>query len=193
MAHWSEKKTVYEGSILTVKSGRVALDNGESLAFDLVEHAGGVAVVPLLEAHAGNSTGHSLGPRVLLVSQPRLAVGELLLEIPAGKREGAEDDLEARAQAELEEETGYRAGRLVQVADFYVSPGYTTERIAIFLAFDLSHVGARPEATEEITVVELPLDAVWHMLEGGIFQDGKTIVGLRELFAYLERERLSHD
>ena len=97
MAHWSEKKTVYEGSILTVKSGRVVLDNGESLAFDVVEHAGGVAVVPLLEAHAGNPTGHSLGPRVLLVSQPRLAVGELLLEIPAGKREGAEDDLEARA------------------------------------------------------------------------------------------------
>ena len=193
MAHWSEKKTVYEGSILTVKSGRVVLDNGESLAFDVVEHAGGVAVVPLLEAHAGNPTGHSLGPRVFLVRQPRLAIGELLLEIPAGKREGADDDLEARAQAELEEETGYRAGRLVQVADFYVSPGYTTERIAIFLAFDLSYVGARPEATEEITVVELPLDAVWHMLDGGHFHDGKTIIGLRELLAYFDRERLSHD
>ena len=181
MAHWSEKKTVYEGSILTVKSGRVVLDNGESLAFDVVEHAGGVAVVPLL------------GESVLLVRQPRMAVEHALLEIPAGKREGADDDLEARAQAELEEETGYRAGRLVQVADFYVSPGYCTERIAIFLAFDLSYVGARPEATEEITVVELPLDAVWHMLDGGHFYDGKTIIGLRELLAYFDRERLSHD
>ncbi len=181
MARWVEKKTVYEGSILTVKSGRVVLNGGDSVAFDMVEHNGGVAVVPLL------------GDSVLLVRQPRPVVGQELLEIPAGKREGAEDDLEARAQAELEEETGYRAGRLMQVADFFVSPGYCTERIAIFLAFDLTYVGARPEATEEISVVRLPLDAVWHMLDGGLFQDGKTIVGLRELFAYFERERLSHD
>lgn len=180
MAHWSEKKTVYEGSILTVKSGRVELDSGESVAFDIVEHHGGVAIVPLL------------GDSVLLVRQPRPVAGQELLEIPAGKREGAEDDLEARAQAELEEETGYRAGRLVQVADFFVSPGYCTERIAIFLAFDLVHVGARPEATEEISVVKLPLDAIWPMLDEGHFQDGKTIIGLRELLAYFDQRRASH-
>ena len=189
MAHWSEKKTVYEGSILTVKSGRVVLDNGESLAFDVVEHAGGVAVVPLLEAHAGSPTGHSLGPRVLLVRQPRLAIGELLLEIPAGKREGADDDLEARAQAELEEETGYRAGRLVQVADFYVSPGFCTERIVVFLGFELTYVGAHPEATEEISVVRLPLDVVQHMLDEGRFHDSKTIIGLYALLAHLQQEK----
>ena len=131
MAHWSEKKTAYEGSILTVKSGRVVLDSGESVAFDIVEHDGGVAVVPLL------------GDNVLLVRQPRMAVEQDLLEIPAGKREADDDDHETRARAELEEETGYRAGRLVQAADFFVSPGFSTERIVVFLGFDLEHVGQR--------------------------------------------------
>ena len=181
MAHWSEKKTVYEGSILTVKSGRVVLDSGESVAFDIVEHAGGVAVVPLL------------GDDVLLVRQPRLAVEQDLLEIPAGKREAGDDDLEARARAELEEETGYRAGRLVQVADFFVSPGFSTERIVVYLGFELSHVGAHPESTEDIALVRLPLDEVRRMLAEGEFRDSKTIIGLQALLAHLAREGETRD
>ena len=176
MAEWIDKKTVYEGSILTVKSGRLRMGNGEAVAFDIVEHAGGVAVVPLL------------GETVLLVRQPRMVVEQDLLEIPAGKREGADDDPEARARAELEEETGYRAGRLVQAADFFVSPGFTTERILVYLGFDLTHVGAHPESTEEIALVQLPLDEARRMLDAGRFHDSKTIIGLRELLAYLDRE-----
>ena len=189
MPRWLEKKTVYKGNILTVKSGRVQMDNGEAVPFDIVEHAGGVAVVPLLTPHPGDNIDHSMGPSVLLVRQPRVAVAEELLEIPAGKREAADDDVMARARAELEEETGYRAGRLVQVADFFVSPGFSTERIVVFLAFDLTYVGAHPEATEEIAVVRLPLDAVVQMLDNGRFHDSKTIIGLRELLAYLDREQ----
>ncbi len=181
MAEWIEKKTVYEGNILTVKSGRVRMGNGETVAFDIVEHAGGVAVVPLL------------GDSVLLVRQPRPVAGQDLLEIPAGKREGAGDDLAARALAELEEETGYRAGRLVQVAEFFVSPGYCTERIVVFLGFDLTHVGAHPESSEDIEIVQMPLEEARRMLDGGHFYDSKTIIGLRELLAYRERERPSHE
>ena len=177
MAEWVERETVYEGSILTVCAGRVLMPNGESVAFDVVEHAGGVAVVPVL------------GDRVLLVRQPRIAVGQDLLEIPAGKREAGDDDLAARAQAELGEETGYRAGRLVMAADFFVSPGFSTERIVIYLAFDLEHIGAHPEATEEIQVVSMPLAEIRRMLDERHFRDSKTIIGLRELLAYLERER----
>ena len=176
MAHWSEKKTAYEGSILTVKSGRVVLDSGESVAFDIVEHDGGVAVVPLL------------GDNVLLVRQPRMAVEQDLLEIPAGKREADDDDHETRARAELEEETGYRAGRLVQAADFFVSPGFSTERIVVFLGFDLEHVGAHPESTEEIDLVRLPLAEARRMLAEGHFRDSKTIIGLYALLAHLEQE-----
>ena len=188
MARWIDKKTVYEGSILTVKSGRVQMGNGEAVPFDIVEHAGGVAVVPLLLPRPGDGIDHSMGPSVLLVQQPRVVVAEELLEIPAGKREASDDDLMARAQAELEEETGYRAGRLVQVADFYVSPGFCTERIVVFLGFELTYVGAHPEATEEISVVRLPLDVVQHMLDEGRFHDSKTIIGLYALLAHLDRE-----
>lgn len=177
MAEWVEKKTVYEGSILTVKSGRVLMDNGEAVAFDIVEHAGGVAVVPLL------------GQAVLMVRQPRMVVEQDLLEIPAGKREKGDDDLESRARAELEEETGYRAGRLVQVADFFVSPGFSTERIVVYLGFDLTYVGAHPEATEEIAVVRLPLAEVTRMLNEGRFRDSKTIIGLYALLAHLHQEK----
>jgi ADP-ribose pyrophosphatase len=140
-----------------------------------------VAVVPLL------------GDDVLLVRQPRMAVEQDLLEIPAGKREGSGDDLEARARAELEEETGYRAGRLVRVADFFVSPGFSTERIVVFLGFDLEHVGAHPESTESIDLVRLPLAEARRMLDEAHFRDSKTIIGLRELLAYLDREKGTHD
>lgn len=174
MTEWLEQRTVFEGAILTVKSGRIRAGNGQSVTFDIVEHHGGVAVVPL----------H--GDRIILVRQPRPVVGRDLLEIPAGKLEGAGEDLAARAQAELAEEAGYRAGRLIRAAEFFVSPGYTTERIVIYLGLELEEVGANPESTEEIERVEIDLDTARRMLEAGEFHDGKTIIGLRALFAFLD-------
>ena len=174
MAEWLEKETVYRGRIITIKRGRVRA-NDEEVAFDIVEHHGGVAVVPLL------------GDRVLLVRQPRPVAGEDLLEIPAGKLEGPDDDIQTRAQAELGEEVGYHAGRLIPAAEFFVSPGYCTERIHVFLGLDLEAVETAPEATEEIERVELTIDEVRHMLDEGRFRDSKTIIGLRELLAYLDR------
>lgn len=175
MVEWVDRRTVYKGSILTVKTGRVLTGGGLSVAYDIVEHAGGVAVVPLL------------GDSVLLVRQPRVAVGQDLLEIPAGKLEGDENPA-GRARAELEEETGYRAGRLERAADFFVSPGFSTERIVVYLAFDLTHVGAHPEKTEDIEIVPLPLAEVRRMLDAQEFRDSKTIIGLRELFARLDNQ-----
>ncbi len=174
MAEWLDKETIYEGAIVTLKRGRVRFSGGDVVPFDVVEHHGGVAVVPFL------------GDRVILVRQPRPVVGLDLLEIPAGKLEGPDDDVEARAQSELGEEVGYRAGRLIPAAEFFVSPGYVTERIHVFLGLDLEPVDASPEATEEIERVELTLDEVRRMLDGREFHDSKTLIGLRELLAYLE-------
>lgn len=174
MSEWLEQETVYEGAIIRLKRGRVRV-GGQVVAFDVVEHHGGVAVVPLL------------GERVLLVRQPRPVAGRPLLEIPAGKLEGPDDDVAARAQAELGEEVGYRAGRLIPAAEFYVSPGYCTEIIHVFLGLDLTPVEANPEATEEIELVALSLDEVRQMLDARAFHDSKTIIGLRELLAYLEQ------
>lgn len=176
MSHWIARRAVYDGAIIRVSAATRRLSNGETQPFDIVEHHGGVAVVPLL------------GDRVLLVRQPRPVTGETLLEIPAGKLEGPDDDVIARAQAELGEEVGYRAGRLIPAAEFYVSPGYCTERIHVYLGLDLAPVEAAPEATEEIERVELTLDEARRMLDERRFRDSKTIIGLRELLAYLERQ-----
>lgn len=172
MAEWLDKQIVYEGAILTVKSARVRAGD-EVVAYDVVEHNGGVAVAPVL------------GREVLLVRQPRIVVGEELLELPAGKREPGDDD-ESRARAELEEETGYRAGRLEKAGEFFVSPGYTTERIAIYLATDLEYIGARPDSSEEIRVERLPIEDIGRLLDEGLFRDAKTIIGLRYLLARLD-------
>lgn len=174
MSHWIARRAVYDGAIIRVSAATRRLSNGETQPFDIVEHHGGVAVVPLL------------GDRVLLVRQPRPVTGETLLEIPAGKLEGPDDDVIARAQAELGEEVGYHAGRLIPAAEFYVSPGYCTERIHVYLGLDLAPVEAAPEATEEIERVELTLDEARRMLDERRFRDSKTIIGLRELLAYLE-------
>jgi ADP-ribose pyrophosphatase len=172
---WLAREVVYEGAIIRVSRGDVRLANGVERPFDMVEHDGGVAVVPLL------------GDHVLLVRQPRVVIGRDMLEIPAGKLEGPDDDVVARAQAELGEEVGYRAGRLLPAAEFYVSPGYCTERITVFIGLDLEPVGARPESTEDISIVRLPLGEARRMLDERAFNDSKTIIGLRELFAYLDR------
>lgn len=176
MGEWLSRKTVYNGSIIRVSAGERRMADGEVWPFDIVEHHGGVAVVPLL------------GDRVVMVRQPRPVVGQDLLEIPAGKLESADDDVVARAQAELGEEAGYRAGRLVPAAEFFVSPGYCTERIYVYLGLDLVEVESNPEATEEIERVELSINEVRRMLDEHRFHDSKTIIGLRELLAYLDRQ-----
>ena len=175
MTDWIAEEVVHRGTIITVKKATRLGPDGRIHDFDIVEHHGGVGVVPLL------------GDRVVLVRQPRPVVGQALLEIPAGKLEGPDDDVEARAQAELGEEVGYRAGRLIPAAEFFVSPGYCTERIHVFLGLDLEPVEAHPEASEEIERVELSLDEIRRMLDAGQFHDGKTIIGLRFLLAFLER------
>jgi len=178
MVEWIGKRTVYEGTIIRVSAAQRRSADGRTRPFDIVEHHGGVAVVPLL------------GDRVILVRQPRPVVGESLLEVPAGKLEGPNDDVEARAQAELGEEVGYRAGRLIPAAEFYVSPGYCTERIYVYLGLDLEPVDAEPEATEEIERVELTLDEARRMLDERQFHDSKTIIGLQALLDYLEIKSL---
>lgn len=173
MNHWLEENTVHTGAIIKVKTAVRKGPDGKPQRFDIVEHFGGVAVVPYL------------GDRVILVRQPRPVAGMVLLEIPAGKLEGPDDDVVARAQAELGEEVGFRAGRLVPAAEFFVSPGYCTEVIHVFLGFDLEPVDSEPEETEEIERVELSLAEVRRMLTERQFHDSKTIIGLRELLAYL--------
>lgn len=170
METWHDSEILYEGRIIRVRVGRARLDDGSLQVREVVEHSGGVAVVPY---HDG---------MVTLVRQHRIAVGKAVLELPAGRLEPG-DTPERRALVELEEETGWRAGRLEHVASCYCSPGFCTELDHIYLALELTPCAARPEFDEVIERVDLSLDEVRSMLRERSFDDAKTIIGLQALLA----------
>jgi len=167
---WMNRETKYAGRIFDLCVGQARLEDGTVAHREVVIHGGGVGVVPVVDG------------KVILVRQFRIAVGKAVLELPAGRLEPGEAP-ERRALAELEEETGYRAGRLVHVASCYCSPGFTSEIDHIYIAHDLVKTEQNLEHDERVEIVELPLDECRRMLDACAFDDAKTIIGLRELFA----------
>lgn len=175
METWNERRVVYEGHIFDVETGTATIRNGQVAPRDLIVHPGAVGIVPF--------TGHS----VILVKQFRIAVGEYMLEIPAGKLEGVEDPAD-RARIELIEEAGYTIGTLLPKGFVYPSVAFLTEKIYLFLAFDLGKTQAQPEWDEDIEVVEMPLTEVREKLAQGHFTDVKTIAGLLALVSHLDAQ-----
>ena len=174
METWVRREQRYEGKIISLWVGKARLDDGAVVDREMVSHPGGVAIIPVLD------------DSVILIRQFRIAVGREILELPAGRLEEGEDP-ESSARRELEEEIGYRAGQMVPAASYYSSAGFTDERMHLFLAFQLQRTEERPEPDERIQQVRLPIAEIERMLAGAEFEDSKTIIGLRELLAYLAR------
>ena len=170
---WVRSKRIYEGRVVALEVGDVRLEDGAEAFREVVHHPGGVAIVPVQDDH------------VVLVRQFRIAVGETVLELPAGKLEGDESPVR-RAEAELEEETGRRAGRWTPLGSIYASVGYTSEEMHLFLARDLTKTAQRLEADERVDVVRLSLAEVRTRLARRAIKDAKTIVGLRAALDVLD-------
>ena len=161
-----ESEHLYTGRIVNLRRDTVRLANGRQATREVVEHVDAAAAVPLL------SDG-----RVVLVEQWRQAVGQALLEIPAGIVEPGEEPA-ATMERELMEEIGYRPGRLELLFSVYLAPGYSQELIHIFLAEELQPVHGQPDEDEILRVRTVPLaEAVAACLRGEI-ADGKTVAGL---------------
>ncbi|MEW5865300.1 MAG: NUDIX hydrolase [Bacillota bacterium] len=158
--------TVYRGRILTLRVDEVGLPSGSRSMREVVEHPGGVAVVAV-----------DADRRVILVRQYRYPVKEALWEIPAGKLDPGEDPREC-ALRELEEETGYRAGRLEKAVSFYTSPGFSDEMLHLFFATDLAPGDERPDEDEIVETSRVSPDALDDMIQRGDIRDGKTLLGL---------------
>lgn len=173
METWIDSAKKYEGKIVDVRFGTIRLDDGREATREVVEHNGGVGVVPYT------------GDGVILVRQYRIAVEKHILEIPAGKLEGVEDP-EARGRAELEEEAGYIAGKMISAGFIYPSVGFLTEKIYLYLALDLTETQRNPEWDENIEVVTLSMNEIRTRLRANEFQDAKTIAGLYALLNHLE-------
>ncbi|GAB6180751.1 NUDIX hydrolase [Desulfotomaculum defluvii] len=157
---------VYQGKILNLRVDQIRLPNGKQASREVVEFSQAVAVVALKD-----------NKNVLLVTQYRYPVGEVLIEIPAGKMDG-EESPEQCAMRELQEETGYTAKHLEKITEFYTTPGFSTELMHVFFATELLEGEQNPDEDEFVKVTEVPYAEAIEMINNGKIKDGKTIAGL---------------
>ncbi|MBA4016709.1 MAG: NUDIX hydrolase [Pirellula sp.] len=141
-------------------------DDGREFSRQVILHPGAVAIVAVVDAE-----------HVCLIRNYRVAVERELIEVPAGTLEVGEPPA-ATARRELEEETGYIAGRLEPLTELLMSPGILNERIYVFVAGDLQPGPAQREANEEIQNYIVRLDDAMAMIERGEIEDAKTIAAL---------------
>ncbi|MCS7261411.1 MAG: NUDIX hydrolase [Anaerolineae bacterium] len=161
-----KSQPIYDGRIVRFRVDTIELPDGRTTIREIVNTPGAVTILPLTEDR-----------RVRMVRQYRSAVGEYLLELPAGTLRPGEPPEEA-AVRELAEETGDRAARWRYLTSFYTMPGVCNEIIHLFLATELVSGSTNHDLDESIEVVTLPIEQAWEMIRTGQIRDAKTIVGL---------------
>lgn len=160
-----KRELIYQGRV--IKLIKETFYAGKTrLVREVIVHPGAAVIVPLLE-----------GDRVVMVRQYRRAAGKTLLELPAGTLTPGEPPATC-ARRELEEETGWKAGKLRRISGFYAAPGMLSEWMVVFLATGLTKARAHPEPDEILTPVILPLRAALAKIKSGAICDAKSIIGL---------------
>jgi ADP-ribose pyrophosphatase len=172
-----DTEEIFRGRLLHVKRDRVELPDGTEGVREWIDHPGAAAVVPILP-----------DGRVVLVRQYRYGPAQTFLELPAGKFDGAEAP-EAVAARELEEETGYRAGRLDPLGVLFNAVGYSNEAIHLYLARDLVPTEQALDEGEFLEVELHDLAEVTAKASRGELQDMKTVSGLLMAASRLELSR----
>jgi nudix-type nucleoside diphosphatase (YffH/AdpP family) len=171
-------KTVFRGPVFSVVSQQVQEPDGVQVRRDIVQHPGSIVIL------AVDDSGKT--PRVLLERQYRHAAGDRLWELPAGSIDSGEEHLSA-AKRELVEETGYSAAKWQKVLYFFVSPGFLTESMHVFLASRLKKGRSQPEEDERIAVRFFSIKQAVQMVMSGKIMDAKTIAPLLWLEKKLSR------
>ncbi len=167
----AKSEYIYKGRIINLRNDVVTLPNGKPAPRELVEHRGGVAVL------AVDQNGF-----VPVVRQFRYPLGKHLWEIPAGKLEVGEKPDEAILR-ELREEAGLVAGKVTSLGMFYPTCGYSNEIIRLYLATDLSYVGAKPDDDEFLEIKYVKIEDLYQKCLSGEIEDGKTLVAVLKYFA----------
>lgn len=157
---------LYKGNAFSFVKEAITLPNGRNTEMAMIRHPGSTAIVPLLD-----------GNTVVMTLQYRHAIRDYILEIPAGTLDPGETLMEC-AQRELEEETGYRAGKMTALSQIHILPAYTDEKIHIYLAEDLTLSEQHLDADEIIQVKRYPLSELIQMIENGTITDGLTIISI---------------
>ena len=164
-------RRVYTGRVLNLDVDVVEFPDGTLGELEIFRHPGASAVVPFLTDPRGED------PQILLIKQYRYAAGDYMYEIPAGRLDPGEDPA-ACAHRELREETGCSAASMEHLYTIYTTPGFTDEKIHIFLASDLTQGDAAREADEFLTVEPVKLSRALELVKSGELKDSKTAVGI---------------
>jgi len=162
---------IHEGKIITVNRDRIRYPDGSEAEVDIVRHSGASAVVPFLSDPEGED------PQILLLRQYRYAADGYLFEIPAGRLDPGEMPADCAAR-ELREETGCTAKQMEPLITMVTTPGFTDERIHLFMATDLTHGEAAREADEFADVIVMRLSEALELIQRGEIVDGKTALGI---------------
>lgn len=157
---------VFDGVKVAVRIDTLSYASGASHRFEVVEYGNAAVLVPI------DADG-----RLIFVRQYRHAIGEWLLELPAGGIDDRDGSPADAAQRELREETGYR-GTLTQIGGMYLAPGYSDEYQHIFIARDLAEDALPADDEEDLRLERLTLDEALAQLDAGAIRDAKTIAAL---------------
>lgn len=160
-----EGETIYDGKILRLERDKVILENGNTAYREVVRHNGGACIVPVTKDN-----------EILFVKQYRYPFSKVIIELPAGKLELNEQP-EVCAKRELREETG-AIGEVEYLTEIYPTPGYSSEIIYIYAAFNVEIGNLSLDEDEFIDVVKVDIDSALEMIKSGEIKDAKTIVGI---------------
>lgn len=171
-----DRKLIHEGTILDIYEDTMLLPNGKTEKWDFVSHRMGAACVVAVKPDG----------KILMVRQYRNALERETLEVPAGKRDSVTEDTSICAARELEEETGYRAGKLEKLLSLKSTVAFCDEMIDVYLATDLKKIGEQNlDESEDIDIEAWDLKDLMKMCYDGTLQDAKTVAAI---MAYAARK-----
>ncbi len=165
----------FEGKITSVYESNFVGPNGEQVVREITRHPGAVCIVPIIESE------------VVMVRQFRPATDNHILEIPAGKRDVEGEPPDVTAHRELQEEVGLSTQNLVELAQFYNSPGFCDEFSYCYLALDCEEVVDDRQGLEEqyMSIERVSLSEATSFISSGEIIDAKTIIGISLAIQYL--------
>jgi len=163
----TNSKTLFEGKVFNLKVDEIEYDSGNKGIREVIVHPGGAVVIPVTNEG-----------KLVMVTQIRYPFQTTLLEFPAGKLDIDEDPLDC-AVRELEEETGYKSGKVNKLGKIYTAPGYCTETLHIYIAQELKKGDHKREEGEQgMEVFELSLEEIEKKINNGEIVDAKSICGI---------------
>ncbi|MDR1298898.1 MAG: NUDIX hydrolase [Oscillospiraceae bacterium] len=176
-AEFTEKrvsgKIEYTGKVFSVRRDIVELHTGKRVEREVVEHSGGVVILPFTD-----------NGKILMVRQYRYPLEKTMLELPAGRIEPGERP-RAAAKRELSEETGCTARKLLYMGVIYPSPGFCDEALHMYAAIGLKRGKSHPDEDEHLTMTSVPLDKVTGMIMSNAIKDAKTLVGITKFLTLM--------